>query len=85
MSAGRNIQLSPGERAEIVLSLAPGEDTMFRSSKPDLGAVAAPFAFGGEDAFDLLKLQAAPVLKASADISPPPAWQHSPMTSVPPP
>jgi FtsP/CotA-like multicopper oxidase with cupredoxin domain len=65
-----NIQLSPGERAEIVVSLAPGEETMLRSSKPDLGAVAAPFAFGGEDSFDLLKLQAAPALEASADISP---------------
>jgi FtsP/CotA-like multicopper oxidase with cupredoxin domain len=65
-----NIQLSPGERAEIVLSLAPGEETMLRSSKPDLGAVAASFAFGGEDSFDLLKLQAAPVLKASAEIPP---------------
>ncbi|MDQ0678463.1 FtsP/CotA-like multicopper oxidase with cupredoxin domain [Arthrobacter pascens] len=66
----RNIQLSPGERAEIVLSLAPGEETMLRSSKPDLGAVAASFAFGGEDSFDLLKLQAAPVLQPSAKISP---------------
>jgi FtsP/CotA-like multicopper oxidase with cupredoxin domain len=65
-----NIQLSPGERAEIVLSLAPGEETMLRSSKPDLGAVAASIAFGGEDSFDLLKLQAATVLKPSADISP---------------
>lgn len=66
----QNVQLSPGERAEIVLSLAPGETTMLRSSKPDLGAVAAPFAFGGEDSFDLLKLQAAPALKPSKDIEP---------------
>ena len=43
---------------------------MLRSSLPDLGAVAAPFAFGGDDSFDLLKLQAAPVLKPSAEISP---------------
>jgi FtsP/CotA-like multicopper oxidase with cupredoxin domain len=65
-----SIQLSPGERAEIVLSLAPGRQAMLRSSQPDLGAVAARFAFGGDDSFDLLKLQAAPVLKPSAEISP---------------
>jgi FtsP/CotA-like multicopper oxidase with cupredoxin domain len=84
-----DIQLSPCERAEIVHSLSPGEDTMLRSSKPDLGSVAAPFAFGGEDSFDLLKLQAAPVLEPSTDISPrlatPRAWQHLRMTSAPPP
>jgi FtsP/CotA-like multicopper oxidase with cupredoxin domain len=32
--------------------------------------VAAPFVFGGDDSFDLLKLQAAAVLKPSAEISP---------------
>ena len=36
------LQLSPGERAEIVVSLAPGERPVLRSFPPELGANASP-------------------------------------------
>ncbi len=64
------IRLSPGERAEIVVTMTPGVQTMLRSYPPDLGAVAVPFAFGGTDTFDVLRLDAAATLAASASISP---------------
>jgi FtsP/CotA-like multicopper oxidase with cupredoxin domain len=42
--------------------MRPGETTMLRSFAPDLGDVAAAFAFGGEDSFDVLQLRAAGTL-----------------------
>nr|WP_240974487.1 multicopper oxidase domain-containing protein [Arthrobacter sp. SF27] len=66
----RNIQLSPGERAEIVVAVEPGTTAMLRSSEPDLGAVAAPFAFGANDSFDVLELRAAGELAPSSAVSP---------------
>ncbi len=55
------IQLSPGERAEIVVELEPGEEVVLRSFEPDLGDTDffnAHFA-GGDDRFDILQLRAA--------------------------
>jgi FtsP/CotA-like multicopper oxidase with cupredoxin domain len=64
------IQLSPGERAEIVVALEPGEDVILRSSDPDLGSVSFPngrFA-GADDRFDILELRAADELAESSPV-----------------
>lgn len=60
------LQLSPGERAEVVVSMAPGETRVLRSSPPDLGVngFAARFS-GGSDTLDVLQLRAASVLRPS--------------------
>lgn len=62
------VRLSPGERAEIVIEMSPGTTTMLRSFPPDLGQVAAPFAFGGNDSFDVLELRAAEKLGPSRQV-----------------
>jgi blue copper oxidase len=64
------IQLSPGERAEIVVEFSPGEEVVLRSAEPDLGETDfwnARFA-GGDDAFDILELRAAAELADSPDV-----------------
>ena len=61
------IQLSPGERAEIVVELEPGERVVLRSFEPELGDVDffnARFA-GADDSFDILQLRAADELAES--------------------
>lgn len=67
------VRLAPGERAEVVVAMRPGETTRLRSSEADLGGVAAPFAMGGNDAFDVLELRADDRLAPS----PEPAWGPS--------
>jgi blue copper oxidase len=54
----RRVQLSPGERAEIVVRMAPGERAVLRSFAPDLGS-AFPLERldGGDDTFDILQLR----------------------------
>jgi FtsP/CotA-like multicopper oxidase with cupredoxin domain len=54
------IQLSPGERAEIVVAFEPGEDAVLRSFKPDLGSIGFPneHFVGADDRFDILELRA---------------------------
>jgi FtsP/CotA-like multicopper oxidase with cupredoxin domain len=63
------VRLSPGERAEIVITMSAGTRTMLRSFPPDLGRVAAPFAFGGNDSFDVLELRAAERLTPSRQVA----------------
>lgn len=58
------IQLSPGERAEIVVAVKPGERTVLRSHAPDLGGGIERFN-GGDDRFDVLELRAAAQLEQS--------------------
>ncbi len=54
------LPLSPGERAEIVVSFSPGEDAVLRSFAPDLGADFFTDRFnGGDDTFDLVQFRAA--------------------------
>ncbi|PVZ14287.1 multicopper oxidase family protein [Actinomycetospora cinnamomea] len=54
------VRLSPGERAEIVVSLDPGERVVLRSTPPDLGTDPWTGRFaGGDDRFDILQLRAA--------------------------
>ncbi|MFZ3452806.1 multicopper oxidase family protein [Arthrobacter sp. 7Tela_A1] len=59
------VRLSPGERAEIVVPMAPGDETMLTSFPPDLGDVLVPSAFGSRDRLDVLLLRAADQLQHS--------------------
>jgi FtsP/CotA-like multicopper oxidase with cupredoxin domain len=59
----RRIQLSVGERAEIVAAFRPGERVVLRSFPPELGSDFFNERFaGGDDALDLLEVRAAPAL-----------------------
>jgi FtsP/CotA-like multicopper oxidase with cupredoxin domain len=61
------IPLTPGERAEIVVRIRPGERAVLRSYPPELhgGALADRFN-GGADRFDVLQLRAGAALSPSA-------------------
>ena len=60
------VPLSPGERAEIVVEFAPGEDVVLRGFAPDLDAGFWNERFnGGDDTFDLIQFRAADTLAAS--------------------
>lgn len=53
------IRLSPGERAEIVVTMTPGERVVLRSTAPDLGMPEVTASRnGGTDRFDVLELRA---------------------------
>ncbi len=55
----QRVRLSPGERAEIVVSMEPREDAVLRSFPVDLGADMWNQRFGGgDDTFDVLQLRA---------------------------
>jgi blue copper oxidase len=60
------VQLSPGERAEIIAAFGPGERVVLRSFEPELGTnfFEARFA-GGDDSFDLLQIRPARALASS--------------------
>ncbi|MRH89836.1 multicopper oxidase domain-containing protein [Nocardia sp. SYP-A9097] len=61
-----NVQLSPGERAEIVVRFQPGERVTLRSDHVDLGLDFLGQRFGGgDDRFDLLEFRAAQTLRPS--------------------
>ncbi len=63
------LQLSPGERAEIVVRVRPGERTMLRSNKLDAGLNFWTQRFaGGDDTFDILELRAADTLRPSPEL-----------------
>lgn len=63
------IQLSPGERAEIVVRMRPGERTVLRSFPQDNYGDAWQQRFnGGDDAFDVLQLRAAGRLRPSPEL-----------------
>ncbi|MFE3450939.1 multicopper oxidase family protein [Nonomuraea sp. NPDC059194] len=54
------VQLSPGERAEIVVAVRPGERVTLRSYRSDLGINIGDQRFaGGGDILDILELRAA--------------------------
>lgn len=58
------VRLSPGERAEVVVRLAPGEDVVLRSLPPDLGVAGTVRGMSGaRDSFDVLELRAADRLR----------------------
>jgi blue copper oxidase len=61
-----HVQLSPGERAEIVVVLTPGERVVLRSTPPSLGTPGpVTRRSGGADSFDVLQLRAASSLRGS--------------------
>ncbi|MGH9212720.1 MAG: multicopper oxidase family protein [Acidimicrobiales bacterium] len=65
----RRLQVSPGERAEIVVRVDPGERTVLRSNSPELGLNFLQRRFsGGDDRFDLLELRAADTLAESPPV-----------------
>jgi FtsP/CotA-like multicopper oxidase with cupredoxin domain len=71
------VQLSPGERAEIVVGIRPGERAELRSYQPDLGSDPFNERFsGGDDQFPVVQLRAAETLSSSAALpdrlAPPP-------------
>ncbi|KQZ84381.1 copper oxidase [Microbacterium sp. Root166] len=57
-----SVPLSPGERAEIVVALTPGERVVLRSQAPD------PALHAGGAAFDVLELRAAASLASSPEL-----------------
>jgi FtsP/CotA-like multicopper oxidase with cupredoxin domain len=59
------IRLSPGERAEIVVTMVPGEQAVLRSVPPSLGLGFWQRFMGGDDTFDVLQLRAADALAGS--------------------
>jgi FtsP/CotA-like multicopper oxidase with cupredoxin domain len=62
-----HLMLSPGERAEIIVTVRPSERPVLRSSPPDLGLDPLSNRFtGGADTLDILQLRAAATLAASA-------------------
>jgi FtsP/CotA-like multicopper oxidase with cupredoxin domain len=64
------LQVSPGERAEMVVALAPGDKTVLRSFPPDLGTSFFGERFdGGDDSFDIVQLRAAAELAPSPGLS----------------
>jgi len=64
-----NIQLSPGERAEVVVRVVAGDSVVLRSTPPDLGtSTASAERNGGADSFDVLQLRAAATLTAEAPL-----------------
>ncbi|WP_238146870.1 multicopper oxidase family protein [Ornithinimicrobium murale] len=64
-----SVRLSPGERAEVLVRLEPGETRVLRSIDPDLGQnfLAERFS-GGQDRFDVLQLRAADELADSPEL-----------------
>ncbi|WP_137993888.1 multicopper oxidase family protein [Streptomyces vilmorinianum] len=63
------VRLSPGERAEIVVTMKPGERTVLRSYPLDAGLDFWNQRFsGGDDSFDVLQLRAAATLRPSPDV-----------------
>lgn len=64
--AVERVSLSPGDRAEVVVTMAPGQRAVLRSFPPDLGVNPVFERFsGGDDTFDLLELRAADDLAPS--------------------
>jgi FtsP/CotA-like multicopper oxidase with cupredoxin domain len=55
----RSVQLSPAERAEIVVDLVPGEVTALVSHTPDLGSKVDAARIFGSETFDVLEIRAA--------------------------
>ena len=65
----RRIQLSVGERVEIIADFRPGERVTLRSFPPDLGTDAWNARFsGGDDTLDLLEVRADPDLGDAPEV-----------------
>ncbi|MBE7701811.1 multicopper oxidase domain-containing protein [Oerskovia sp. Sa1BUA8] len=63
------LRLTPGDRAEVVVEVEPGERTVLRSFPQELGVNPFTARFsGGDDTLDVLELRAAPTLEPSAPV-----------------
>ncbi|MBT2367850.1 multicopper oxidase domain-containing protein [Streptomyces sp. ISL-10] len=62
------IRLSPGERAEMVVRMQPGERVVLRSHPQSLGDFWQTRFNGGDDSFDVLELRAAKTLRPSPEL-----------------
>lgn len=62
------VQLSPAERAEVVVRMKPGETVQLVSRAPDLGARLSGTELFGHHAFDVLELRAADELAPSPQL-----------------
>jgi FtsP/CotA-like multicopper oxidase with cupredoxin domain len=63
-----HVRLSPGERAEVLLRVSPGETVVLQSRMtPEIAGLVAPVASanGGTDSFDVLEVRAADRLDAA--------------------
>ncbi len=68
-AAMERVQLSPGERAEIVVRMRAGERVVLRSFPQDnYGDVWQRRFAGGDDSFDVLELRAAERLRTSPEL-----------------
>jgi len=81
------IELSPGERAEIVAEFEPDEEVVLRSFEPDLGMNFFEGRFAGaDDSFDLLQIRAADELASApappGGVVPPPPLAEDEATEV---
>lgn len=64
-----HIRLSPGERAEVVVPVRPGERAVLRSFPPELGLDGPlPGMNAGSDTLDVLQLRASATLTPSAPV-----------------
>lgn len=64
-----HVQLSPGERAEVVVAVEPGEETTLVSLPSTIaGDVFQQRYSGGDDAFDVIEIRAADQLRASPEV-----------------
>lgn len=64
------LRLSPGERAEIVVRMRPGERAVLRGGKLDAGLDFWTQRFsGGDDTFDILELRAADTLRPAPELT----------------
>ncbi|WP_344171472.1 multicopper oxidase family protein [Pilimelia columellifera] len=66
-----DVRLTPGERAEILVRVRPGESVTLRSFPPRLGSTPALFDrfHGGDDTLDVLQLRAAATLRPAAALA----------------
>lgn len=63
------IRLSPGERAEVLVRMAPGETVDLRSTPPELGLTSGVSEKNaGQDTLDVLQLRAADTLTTRGDV-----------------
>jgi len=66
--ATRSVQLSPGERAEVLVRLAAGETVRMQSHGVDLGGDGSNGSNGAADRFDVLELVASDTLRTAGTV-----------------
>jgi FtsP/CotA-like multicopper oxidase with cupredoxin domain len=72
-------ELSPGERADVVVTMAPGEQVTLRNTSPDFGERVGPNSRFGTGDYDVLELRAADQLTPSPALPAALAtWQRMP-------